>query len=159
MKKKNRILFTGGIIVLFLIVISTIWNVQSAQKQTHIVAEKVSDFYIEELINRRVSIISDALKQNFQYMRNALDSITSEDLSSISNWTPIGYFSGVPKYFQGTYNGNNKNISGIQKTYSTNNKTIGLFGALKTGTIKNTEGVAIKDDFNLDKFVYKRIKL
>ena len=82
--RENKNLFTGGIIFFLLITVSTIWNAQSAQKQTHIVAESVSNFYVEELINRRVSIISDALKQNFQYMNNALDSITKEDLSSTS---------------------------------------------------------------------------
>ncbi len=82
--RENKNIFTSGLIVVVLIVVSTIWNAQSAQKQTHIVAESVSNFYVEELINRRVSIISDALKQNFQYMNNALDSITKEDLSSTS---------------------------------------------------------------------------
>ena len=83
--KENKVVFTGGIIVLLLIIVSTIWNVQSAQKQTHAVAESVSDFYIEELANRRVSIISDSLKQNFQYMNNALASITPDDLVSIDS--------------------------------------------------------------------------
>ena len=83
--KENKVVFTGGIIVLLLIIVSTIWNVQSAQKQTHAVAESVSNFYIEELANRRVSIISDSLKQNFQYMNNALASITPDDLVSIDS--------------------------------------------------------------------------
>ncbi len=83
--KENKIIVTAGITVLLLIVISTIWNAQNAQRQTHVVAESVSNFYVEELINRRISIISDALKQNFQFMNNAVDSITEEDLSSISS--------------------------------------------------------------------------
>ena len=83
--KENKVIFTGGILVLLLIIVSTIWNVQSAQKQTQAVAESVSDFYVEELANRRVTIISDALKQNFQYMNNALDAITKDDLQSITS--------------------------------------------------------------------------
>lgn len=83
--KENIIVFTGGIIILLLTVLSTLWNVNSAQRQTRLVAESVSNFYVEELANRRVTIISDALKQNFQYMHNALDSITSEDISSVSS--------------------------------------------------------------------------
>ena len=82
--KENRIAVIGGIFILLLIMVSTVRNVQSAQKQTQIVAERVSNFYIEELANRRVTIVSDALKQNFQYMHNALDSITSDDLASVS---------------------------------------------------------------------------
>jgi len=83
--KENKVIFTGGILVLLLIIVSTLWNVQSAQKQTQAVAESVSDFYVEELANRRVTIISDALKQNFQYMNNALDAITKDDLQSITS--------------------------------------------------------------------------
>ena len=83
--KENRIVLIGGIFVLFLLIISTVWNVHSAQKQTQTVAERLSNFYIEELANRRVSIISDELKQNFQYVNNALESITKDDLASISS--------------------------------------------------------------------------
>ena len=82
---RNKIAIIGGFIIAFLLIVGTSWNVESAQKQTQFVADKVSDFYIEELANRRVAIISDALKQNFQYINNALDSITENDLSSIQN--------------------------------------------------------------------------
>ena len=82
---RNKIAVIGGFIIAFLLIVGTSWNVESAQKQTQFVADKVSDFYIEELANRRVAIISDALKQNFQYINNALDSITEDDLSSIQN--------------------------------------------------------------------------
>ena len=83
--KRNKSVIIGGFIIAFLLIVGTSWNVESAQKQTQIVADKVSDFYIEELANRRLAIISDALKQNFQYINNALDSITEDDLSSIQN--------------------------------------------------------------------------
>jgi diguanylate cyclase (GGDEF)-like protein len=83
--KENKILFTDGIIVVLLIILSTVWNIHSAQKQTHIVTESITDFYMEEIIKRRVSIITDVLKQNYQYMTNAIDSISREDLSSITS--------------------------------------------------------------------------
>ena len=83
--KENKIILIGGIVVLLLIVASTIWNMESAKSQTHTVAENLSNFYMEELINRRVSIISDTLKLNYQYMNNALDSITKEDLRSTAS--------------------------------------------------------------------------
>ena len=82
---ENKIVFTGAIIIVLLIAISTLWNVHSAQKQTQLVAESVSDFYVEEIANRRITIISDTLKQNFQYMHNALETITKEDLSSVNS--------------------------------------------------------------------------
>lgn len=83
--KENKIILIGGIVVLLLIVASTIWNMESAKSQTHTVAENLSNFYMEELINRRVSIISDTLKLNYQYMNNALNSITKEDLRSTAS--------------------------------------------------------------------------
>lgn len=83
--KENKIILIGGIVVLLLVVASTIWNMESAKRQTHTVAENLSNFYMEELINRRVSIISDTLKLNYQYMNNALDSITKEDLRSTAS--------------------------------------------------------------------------
>ncbi len=83
--KENKIALTGGILVLFLLITATVWNVHSAQRQTQLVADSVSNFYIEELANRRVAIISDALKHNFQYMQNALDLITGDDLASVSS--------------------------------------------------------------------------
>ena len=79
---ENTIAIAGGIFVILILIFGTAFNVSSAQKETQSVAESVSTFYIEELATRRVSIISDTLKQNFQYINNALDSITKADLSS-----------------------------------------------------------------------------
>ena len=83
--KENKLAFFSGIVVLLLLILTTIWNVHTAQEQTQAVAESVSDFYVEELATRRVTIISDALKQNFQYINNALESITKDDLSSVTS--------------------------------------------------------------------------
>ena len=83
--KENKLAFFSGIVVLIVLIVSTILNVHSAQKQTQSVAERISDFYVEELANRRITIISDALKQNFQYINNSLDSITEDDLRSVAS--------------------------------------------------------------------------
>lgn len=82
--KENKILFIGGVFVILLLITSTTLNVKTAQKQTQAVADNISNFFVEELATRRVTIISDALKQNFQYINNAIDSITKDDLSSIT---------------------------------------------------------------------------
>ena len=84
-KNRNTFAIAVSTILILLLMASTAWNVQSAQKETHKVAETVSNFYIEELTNRRVVIISDVLKQNFQYLDNALDIITEKNLSSIDS--------------------------------------------------------------------------
>ncbi len=82
---RNKIVITGGLLLIINLIVGTSWNVERAQKETQAVAESVSNFYIEELANRRVSIISDTLNQNFQYITNALDSISENNLSSIEN--------------------------------------------------------------------------
>ena len=81
--RRYKVVISVGIIVALMLIIFTSWNVHSAQIETQEVAENVSNFYIEELTNRRVSIISDELKQNFQFINNALESITENDLESI----------------------------------------------------------------------------
>ncbi len=68
------------------------------------------------------------------------------------NWTPIGagvrsgstYKEGSSP-FEGTFNGNNKTISGLKITSGSGDSAIGLFGIVKGGTIKNLklEGVNI----------------
>ena len=60
------------------------------------------------------------------------DDLTSEE----NNFTPIGNSS---KSFRGTFDGNNKSISGIRiykNTKDANSQNIGLFGTLR-GTVKN----------------------
>ena len=82
---KNKISIIGIAFIILSLIFGTIVNVQSAQKETQSVAENVSKFYIEELANRRVSIITDALNQNFHYINNAISSITEDDLKSVTN--------------------------------------------------------------------------
>ncbi len=56
---------------------------------------------------------------------------TDIDISEYDNWTPIGTF-GVP--FEGIYNGNNKEVTGLK--IETHESWQGLFG-FSSGTIKN----------------------
>ena len=70
------------------------------------------------------------------------------DLSSYDNWQPIGTF-GIP--FEGIYNGDNKEITGLKiETYES---WQGLFGFV-SGTVKN---VTVRGNINIlgtDKYVY-----
>lgn len=70
------------------------------------------------------------------------------DMSSIENWTPIGYYVGnkAPSEganpFTGTFNGNGHTISNLTcsidgGTGKTTYVTVGLFGVLKDATVKN----------------------
>lgn len=70
------------------------------------------------------------------------------DMSSIENWTPIGYYVGnkAPSAganpFTGTFNGNGHTISNLNcsidgGTGKTTYVSVGLFGTLKDATVKN----------------------
>ena len=75
----------GGVLVLLLIIMGSILNAKATWVETEDVVDSVSHFYIEELANRRVSIISETLEQNLEYVNNAISIITKEDLSSITS--------------------------------------------------------------------------
>ncbi len=75
----------GGVLVLLLIIMGSILNAKATWVETEDVVDSVSHFYIEELANRRVSIISEILEQNLEYVNNAISIITKEDLSSITS--------------------------------------------------------------------------
>ena len=68
--------------------------------------------------------------------------IANIDLSSVCSsskgtWNPIGYVSTISYYFDGTYNGNSKNITNLYIN-NTADKSVGLFGYIGTnGTVKN----------------------
>ncbi|MCR5045172.1 MAG: diguanylate cyclase [Treponema sp.] len=83
---KNSNLFIlvlfGGLAVLLLMVFTTLWVVKSAGTGTSQAVEKVNEFYVQELANRRVVFVTDEIKRNYAYIQNALSIITPQDLSS-----------------------------------------------------------------------------
>ena len=60
------------------------------------------------------------------------------DLDGI-DFAPIGYNNGDKKYFEGTFDGNNKAIKNLKRTDLTyaNKRAIGLFSQVKNATVKN----------------------
>ena len=60
------------------------------------------------------------------------------DLNGV-DFAPIGYNNGDKKYFEGTFDGNNKTIRNLKRTDLTyaNKRAIGLFSQVKNATVKN----------------------
>ncbi len=64
------------------------------------------------------------------------------DMSSVSNWTPIGFQSNVTLFttanssIKGTFNGNNHTLKNLRLT-STGSKSAGLFGCVIDASVKN----------------------
>ena len=85
-KTKHHIFsLTGGILIFILLSVITIRTAKTARRSTGNAIERISDFYIEELAKGRVSIVSNELEQKQNYLNNAVNAISANDLSSIKS--------------------------------------------------------------------------
>ena len=83
-QKKQTIAYgiVGGIIIAAILLITTIWVSNSARVGTNQAVNKVSEFYLEELAGRRAQVVSEELKNNFAYIKNALEVLKDLNLES-----------------------------------------------------------------------------
>ncbi len=72
----------GGIIIAVILLITTVWVLNSAKTGTREAASRVSGFYLEELAGRRAQVVSEELKNNFTYIDNALAMLKDANLES-----------------------------------------------------------------------------
>ena len=81
----------------------------------------------------------DAVNSGNTYARATVVLTADLDLSSESNWTPIGNLVAYPSQsFNGTFDGNGHSISNVTVNDNTPNHAVaGLFGSVVNGTIKN----------------------
>lgn len=81
----------------------------------------------------------DAVNGGNQYAGQTVKLTADLDLSSESNWTPIGNLVSYPgQSFNGTFDGQGHTISNLTCTDNTPNYAVaGLFGSIVSGTIKN----------------------
>ncbi len=67
-----RIAVIGGILVVAIMVLGTIWMGRSASRDTEQAARSVSLLYLDELANRREQVIQDSLENNIQEIHVAI---------------------------------------------------------------------------------------
>ena len=82
--KTNRTVLVaviGGIIVLAILVLGTIWMGQSAQADAVAAARSVSMLYLDELAGRREQVVEENLKDNINTANVAIGLMTKESLS------------------------------------------------------------------------------
>ncbi len=72
----------GGIVIALILLITTIWVSSGAKIGTSQAVNRVSEFYLEELAGRRAQAVSEDLKINIDYMKNALEVLEDSDLES-----------------------------------------------------------------------------
>ncbi len=82
---KRSFLFTmliGAVIAALIITGASFWMSAGARRATDRAAEKISDFYLEELAGRRSQVVSRFFDTKADQMRRAMALMTEEDLSS-----------------------------------------------------------------------------
>ncbi len=84
--KENRsrntvaVAIAGGLIVMLVLVLGTIWMGQNAKRDTDTAVNSVSLLYLDELAGRREQVVAENLRDRTSDMQTALDLMTEEDL-------------------------------------------------------------------------------
>ena len=81
----RRIAISGGVLIAFVLILTTVWTGISARHGTERAVRTVSNFYLRELAGRREQVVASNIKNNIQNMRDALDLLNDNDLSSPGN--------------------------------------------------------------------------
>ena len=80
-----KIAVAGGIVVMLILVLGTIWMGQHARKDTETAVRTVSLLYLDELAGRREQVVAENLQDRISDMQAALDLMTQEDLMDESH--------------------------------------------------------------------------
>ena len=70
----------GGILVMLILVLGTIWMGRSAKRDTEAAVRSVSLLYLDELAGRREQVVAENLQDRVKDMQTALELMTEEDL-------------------------------------------------------------------------------
>ena len=87
-KKRNLttpVAIVGGVLVLIILVLGTVWMGQSARHDTEQAARSVSLLYLDELAGRREQVVEDNLKNNVNVINVAVTMIDENDLSDLDH--------------------------------------------------------------------------
>ena len=81
-KQRNTtaIAVVGGLVVMLILVLGSIWMGQSAKRDTETAVRTVSLLYLDELAGRREQVVAENLRDRIEDMKTALDLMTGEDL-------------------------------------------------------------------------------
>ena len=84
-RKNINIAVIGGILVAFVLVLTTVWTGISARRSAEKAVNTVSNFYLRELAGRREQVVVSNLNNNIQNMREALDLLDEDDLTDMEH--------------------------------------------------------------------------
>ena len=80
-----RIMVAGGILIIAVFALGTIWMGRTARRDTEQAVRSVSLLYLDELAGRREQVVENNLNSNIELIRIAVGMLTEEDLSSAEN--------------------------------------------------------------------------
>ncbi len=75
----------GGVIVLIILILGTIWTGRAAGRDTKTAVHSVSLLYLEELAGRREQVVASNLQKNIDNIYIAIGLMTEEDLKDIKH--------------------------------------------------------------------------
>ena len=75
----------GGILIGILLILSNIWQGNSARRSTEEAVHSVSNFYLQELAGRREQVVASNLNASIKNMNTAIGLLTREDLSDMEH--------------------------------------------------------------------------
>ena len=86
-RKRNTmwIAVIGGIVLVLILILSTIWMGRSARADTESAVRSVSLLYLDELAGRREQVVADNLQEKINVIETALELMTEEDLSDLEH--------------------------------------------------------------------------
>ena len=103
-KRKNTltIAVVGGLLVLIIFVLGTVWMTFEAKKDTDAAVRSVSLLYLDELAGRREQVVASNLRQSIDDINMAVNLMTAEDLSDAEHRAIIERYVNEA----GSFNGN-----------------------------------------------------
>ena len=80
-----KIAIIGSILIALILVVSTLWMVQTARRDNEIAVKTVSLLYLDELAGRREQVVNNNLQNRIRDLQTAVGLMTEEDLSDLAH--------------------------------------------------------------------------
>jgi len=79
---ENKLILKGGIIIIVVFIISSLWVYLGSKSNTNRAIDQVSEFYLQELASKRAALVSSELDLNISQMQDAVNLIDGDNLKS-----------------------------------------------------------------------------
>ena len=80
-----RISLIGGLMVVLIIIVGTLWMGQSAKKDIDDAVHSVGSLYLSELAGRREQVVEKNLNDSIEVIHVAVESLTDNDLKDMEH--------------------------------------------------------------------------